>query len=550
MVAERIAVSGSAGIVAVFDNGQAEVHLASEEAPRVVSARVAEMLVRSCPDLIFFGGNEIEAAFARRKRDGAIADAINLFMLLTDPGADIDGRHIPANIELLEGLLAVNEVADALFRRMLRAPLPPGLHLDRIRPVERLGVVTGFLWMVADVQPALNGIRASLEMAFAQDFSGTPRNRHPDYVAWVQRNLADGEAYGIDEANGFQIDWTKAEAIFERLGIQSQLTLWRVQFMLDSDILRRDADPPLLRDTDWLHIVDASDPRSKRDFWSVGKRLGPRHIEIYSPPAISRKASSVDVQQVIDAGAHVGRSCHASSPAMQDYLFGKIGSRHVFDPRKVAGQLDTACGHIREIARSGGDILFVGGGREVRQAVRDAAQRSGQYSVTGPWQPGLLSSWSATRNSLRKLDRIDHYLQRYAIVPSRRIRDRREELWSQVGGLRGLGTMPALLIAIDAGREQMALAEARALGIKIVALCDADATPAASDIVIPGGLGSASAVRFFCNELGAAARSTNSVTYPLSFGTPFLSLGYNHPPAEEGVSPISEQADDDEPDEA
>ncbi len=179
---------------------------------------------------------------------------------------------------------------------------------------------------------------------------------------------------------------------------------------------------------------------------------------------------SFTMRQLLEAGVHFGHHTRRWNPKMAPFLFGVRNGIHIIDLEQTVPMLDQAVKAVRDVAASGGRILFVGTKRAASDKVADAAKRCGQYYVNHRWLGGMLSNWKTISNSIKRLRDIDAMLESGEVGGLTKkeqlmmTRDR-DKLERALGGIKDMGGQPDILVVIDTNKEQIAVKEANKLGI-------------------------------------------------------------------------------------
>ena len=214
------------------------------------------------------------------------------------------------------------------------------------------------------------------------------------------------------------------------------------------------------------------------------------------------------LRQLLEAGVHFGHQTHRWNPKMSPFIYGDRNGIHIVDLTQTVPMLDAALNAMREVVARGGRILFVGTKRQASEPLADAAQRSAQYFVNHRWLGGMLTNWKTISHSINRLKRLDESLEGGAEGFTKRERlsleRERAKLHSSLGGIREMGGLPDMLFVIDTNKEQLAVAEAKKLGIPIVAVVDTNSDPEPIDHPIPGNDDASRAIALYC-DLAARA---------------------------------------------
>jgi small subunit ribosomal protein S2 len=215
------------------------------------------------------------------------------------------------------------------------------------------------------------------------------------------------------------------------------------------------------------------------------------------------------LRQLLEAGVHFGHQTQRWNPRMAEYIYGDKNGIHIIDLTQTVPMLDTALQVIRDVVARGGRVLFVGTKRQAQGPVAEAAEKCAQYYMNHRWLGGTLTNWKTVSQSIGRLKAIDAQLAEGAegLTKKERLTLEREQskLQASLGGIREMGGLPDLLFVIDAGKEDLAIGEARKLGIPVVAVVDTNCSPAGIDYVIPGNDDAARAISLYCDLVSRAA---------------------------------------------
>ena len=214
------------------------------------------------------------------------------------------------------------------------------------------------------------------------------------------------------------------------------------------------------------------------------------------------------LRQLLEAGVHFGHQTQRWNPRMAPYIYGDRNGIHIMDLTQTVPMLDQALQVVRDTVAKGGRVLFVGTKRQAQQPIADAAERCAQYYMNHRWLGGTLTNWKTVSQSIGRLKAIDEQaaMGYEGLTKKERLGMEREQakLQASLGGIREMGGVPDLLFVIDVNKEDLAIAEARKLGIPVVAVVDTNCSPAGVDYVIPGNDDAARAITLYC-ELAANA---------------------------------------------
>jgi len=215
------------------------------------------------------------------------------------------------------------------------------------------------------------------------------------------------------------------------------------------------------------------------------------------------------MRQLLEAGVHFGHQTHRWNPLMREYIYGNRNGIHIIDLTQTVPMLDAALGVIRETVAKGGRVLFVGTKRQASAPIAEAAEKCAQYYMNHRWLGGTLTNWKTVSNSIGRLKTIDEHMEQGAegLTKKERLGMEREQskLQASLGGIREMGGVPDLLFVIDVNKEDLAIAEARKLGIPVVAVVDTNCSPDSVDYIIPGNDDAARAIALYCDLAARAA---------------------------------------------
>ena len=217
------------------------------------------------------------------------------------------------------------------------------------------------------------------------------------------------------------------------------------------------------------------------------------------------------MKELLEAGVHFGHQVRRWNPKMKEYIFGERNGIYIIDLQKTQRMFRDAIGFVTDaIAEDRGKtVLFVGTKRQAQDAVREEAERSGQYYVNQRWLGGLLTNFQTVQKSIKRLKDLESMQTdgRYEkLTKKERIKlDReREGLNKNLSGIKAMTRLPDVVFIIDVRKEEIAVAEANRLGIPIVAVVDTNCSPEGIDYVIPGNDDALRAVRLFASRIADA----------------------------------------------
>lgn len=215
------------------------------------------------------------------------------------------------------------------------------------------------------------------------------------------------------------------------------------------------------------------------------------------------------MRQLLEAGVHFGHQKQRWNPRMAEFIYGDRNGIHILDLTQTAEMLDVALNVVRETVAKGGRILFVGTKRQAQKPIADAAERCAQYYMNHRWLGGTLTNWKTVSNSISRLKSIDEQMAVgvEGLTKKERLGMERDQakLQASLGGIREMGGLPDLLFVIDVNKEDLAILEAKKLGIPVVAVVDTNCSPDGVDYIIPGNDDAVRAISLYCDLVSRAA---------------------------------------------
>ena len=217
-----------------------------------------------------------------------------------------------------------------------------------------------------------------------------------------------------------------------------------------------------------------------------------------------------NMRQLLEAGVHFGHQAHRWNPKMSEYIFGVRNNIHIIDLAQSVPMLHRALQAVSDTVAKGGRILFVGTKRQAQDAVADAAKRCAQYYVNSRWLGGTLTNWKTISQSINRLRKLDDMLssgeaQAYTKKERLTLQRERDKLNRALGGIKDMGGLPDLLFVIDTNKEDIAIKEARRLGVPVAAVVDTNCDPDGITYVVPGNDDASRALNLYCDLIARAA---------------------------------------------
>jgi len=220
---------------------------------------------------------------------------------------------------------------------------------------------------------------------------------------------------------------------------------------------------------------------------------------------------TVTMKELLEAGVHFGHQVRRWNPKMKEYIFGERNGIYIIDLQKTQKMFREAIQFMTNMIAEdrGKTVLFVGTKRQAQDAVREEAERSGQFYVNQRWLGGLLTNFQTVQKSIKRLKDLDVMQTdgRYEkLTKKERIKLDRERLGLEkvLSGIKGMTRLPDSVFIIDVRKEEIAVAEANKLGIPVIAVVDTNCSPEGVDYVIPGNDDALRAVRLFASRIADA----------------------------------------------
>ncbi len=215
------------------------------------------------------------------------------------------------------------------------------------------------------------------------------------------------------------------------------------------------------------------------------------------------------IKQLLEAGAHFGHQTGRWHPRMKSYIFTKRNGIHIIDLEQTAAKLDEACNFIRQVVAEGGTVLFVGTKKQAQEAIVEETQRCGMYYVEQRWLGGMLTNFATIQARIDYLVRLEDQQSRgeFGRLSKKEILKIGEEIVKlnrQMAGIKEMTSLPDIIFMVDPVKEKIAIAEARRMGIPVVAIVDTNCNPDDIDHPIPANDDAIRAIRLICSKVADA----------------------------------------------
>jgi small subunit ribosomal protein S2 len=253
--------------------------------------------------------------------------------------------------------------------------------------------------------------------------------------------------------------------------------------------------------------------------------------------------ASVSMRQMLEAGVHFGHQTRFWNPRMAQYIFGERNRIHIINLEKTQPLFAEAIAVAKGIVADGGTLLFVGTKRSARDAVQKEALRCAMPFVNQRWPGGMLTNFKTIRQSIKRLmDLID--LQETGALAKRGKKEALQltremaKLEKSLGGIKHMNSLPDALFVIDVGHERIAIAEARKLGIPVIAIVDTNCSPEGVDYVVPGNDDAMRAISLYASAVADAALEGKAAVPQVAVGEDdFVELDESGAPRRAGARP-------------
>ncbi len=217
----------------------------------------------------------------------------------------------------------------------------------------------------------------------------------------------------------------------------------------------------------------------------------------------------VSMKQLLEAGVHFGHQTRRWNPKMAEYIFTERNGIYIIDLQKTVKKLEEAYMFVRDVAAEGGTVLFVGTKKQAQDSIKEEAERIGMYFVNARWLGGMMTNFKTIRKRVQRLQQLrtmaeDGTFDALTKKEVAKFRGEIEKLEKFLGGIEGMDKLPSVLFVVDPKKEKIAVAEARTLGIPVVAIVDTNCDPDEVDYVIPGNDDAIRAVKLIAETIANA----------------------------------------------
>ena len=219
--------------------------------------------------------------------------------------------------------------------------------------------------------------------------------------------------------------------------------------------------------------------------------------------------SVISMKQLLEAGVHFGHQTRRWNPKMKEYIFTERNGIYIIDLQKNVKKIDEAYYFIRDLAMEGGTVLFVGTKKQAQESIEQEAKRCEMFYVNQRWLGGMLTNFKTIQSRINKLRKIEKMEADgdFDLLPKKEViqlKAEQEKLEKNLGGIKEMKKLPSAMFVVDPRKEHIAILEAKALGIPVVAIVDTNCDPDEADYPIPGNDDAIRAVKLIASKIADA----------------------------------------------
>jgi len=218
----------------------------------------------------------------------------------------------------------------------------------------------------------------------------------------------------------------------------------------------------------------------------------------------------ITMKQLLETGVHFGHQTRRWNPKMKKYIYGDRNGIHIINLEKTVELIENdVYPFVVETVKQGKSVLFVGTKKQAQDAIKEEAERCGQYYINARWLGGTLTNFKTIRSRIDRLNKLNNMekMGEFDLLPKKEVallKQEMEKLETNLGGIRDMRSLPGLMFIVDPSQEDIAVAEARKLNIPIVAITDTNCDPDVIDHVIPGNDDAIRAVKLIASVIADA----------------------------------------------
>ena len=230
---------------------------------------------------------------------------------------------------------------------------------------------------------------------------------------------------------------------------------------------------------------------------------------------------AVSMKQLLEAGVHFGHQTRRWNPKMAEYIFTERNGIYIIDLQKTVKKLDEAYNFIGDVAASGKEVLFVGTKKQAQDSIKEEAERCGMPFVNARWLGGMLTNFRTIKKRIERLNQLRKMSEdgTFDMLPKKeviKLNGEIEKLEKFLGGIQNMKKAPGALFIVDPRKEKIAVAEAKKLGIPVVAIVDTNCDPDDADYVIPGNDDAIRSVKLIAGAMATAIIEANQGETPVA----------------------------------
>ncbi len=227
------------------------------------------------------------------------------------------------------------------------------------------------------------------------------------------------------------------------------------------------------------------------------------------PKSGGNNMSVISMKQLLEAGVHFGHQTRRWNPKMKKFIFVERNGIYIIDLSKTVKKLEEAYDFMRQVGEDGGKVLFVGTKKQAQEAIKEEAERSGNYYINQRWLGGTLTNFGTIQKRVARLKAIEKMEEdgTFSVLPKKEVvqlKKEHERLVKFLGGIRDMKAIPDVMFVVDPRKERIAVAEARKLNIPIVGIVDTNCDPDEIDYVIPANDDAIRAVKLLTAKMADA----------------------------------------------
>ena len=222
----------------------------------------------------------------------------------------------------------------------------------------------------------------------------------------------------------------------------------------------------------------------------------------------------ITMKQLLEAGVHFGHQTRKWNPKMKKYIFAARNDIHIIDLQLTVGLIEQAYSFVADSVKAGKSVLFVGTKKQAQEAIKEEAQRCGQFYINSRWLGGTLTNFKTIRSRIDRLNKLNKMEEsgEFDLLPKKEVlglKKEMEKLENNLGGIKDMKGLPGVMFIVEPHNEDIAVQEARKLNIPIVAITDTNCDPDLIDYVIPGNDDAIRAVKLISSVIANAVIEAN-----------------------------------------